>query len=111
MHFVKKWISVGFFLFGYFPYEECLYRSIGTKRKQRTRMKGRRTGGKGKREGGSIRMGKRMNEYRRMNNGIMDTIRGISFLTNICRRQKLRKCEFGKMRKSTYSLYDNENVE
>ena len=49
MHFVKTWISVGFFLFGYFPYEECLYRSIGTKRKQRTRMKGRRKGGKERR--------------------------------------------------------------
>lgn len=68
MHFVRKWISIGFFLFGYFPYEECLYQSTGTKRKQRTRVKGERKesnngkGGNGKREGGRIRMGMRMNE-------------------------------------------------
>ena len=40
-----------------------------------------------------------------MNNGILDTIRGISFLTNICRRQKLRKFKFWKQKDSCLGRY------
>ena len=67
MHFVKKWISIGFFLFGYFPknaYTKALEqrenREQGWKGERKESNKGK--GGKGKREGGSIRMRKTMNE-------------------------------------------------
>lgn len=72
MHFVKKWISIGFFLFGYFPYEECFIEALNKektenkderekeRRERKTATKGKE--GKEREREGVSGMGKRMNE-------------------------------------------------